>query len=90
MRKLLLFAAIAGILGPEHVDAKGKPTATTPGTYKDWNDLDEIEIVQTLRLSDYTRSWPCRSTRAPRSCPRTIPKQCRRFSLGPRTCFSKA
>jgi hypothetical protein len=55
MRKLLLFAAIAGILGPEHVDAKGKPTATTPGTYKDWNNLDEIEIVQTLRLSDYSK-----------------------------------
>jgi hypothetical protein len=55
MRKLLLLAAIVGILCAEHADAKGKPPATTPGTYKEWNDLDEIEIVQTLRLSDYSK-----------------------------------
>jgi len=45
---LLLAAAIPSLAA--------RKTPTAPGTYKNWGpDIDEIEIVKTLRLADYSR-----------------------------------
>jgi hypothetical protein len=37
-------------------DAKKRSASIAPGTYTDWNgDLDQVEIVQTFHLADYSR-----------------------------------
>ncbi|HVG10349.1 MAG TPA: DUF4410 domain-containing protein [Thermoanaerobaculia bacterium] len=35
---------------------KGKGPSTEPGKYEEWNDeIDELEVVQTFKLSDYSK-----------------------------------
>jgi hypothetical protein len=55
-RNIVLFCLVAGNLavgaGPSASAAtKG---ATTPGTYHDWNDIDEVTILQPFSAASYT------------------------------------
>jgi uncharacterized protein DUF4410 len=53
-RNFVLSCFLLGSLSltlPENA-AAGK-RATTPGTYRDWNDIDEVTIVQPFRLDAY-------------------------------------
>jgi hypothetical protein len=55
MKKSLAVALIALALAPSLL-ARTKPTPTAPGKYKEWGrDIDEIEIVKPLKLSDYDK-----------------------------------
>jgi hypothetical protein len=55
MKKYLAVALIALALAPSLL-ARTKPAPTAPGKYKEWGrDIDEIEIVKPLKLSDYAR-----------------------------------
>ena len=55
-RNFALFYFVLGSLSfalPTEADAAGK-TATTPGTYRDWDgDIDEVTIFQTFRADSY-------------------------------------
>ena len=55
MKRLLALALIALALAPSLL-ARTKPAPTAPGKYKEWGqDIDEIEIVKPLKLSDYDK-----------------------------------
>jgi hypothetical protein len=55
MKKSLAVALIALALAPSLL-ARTKPAPTAPGKYKEWGqDIDQIEIVKPLKLSDYDK-----------------------------------
>ena len=48
--------ALALLLLPGALYARGKAAPTAPGKYKDWNgEVDELEIVAPFKLSDFNR-----------------------------------
>ena len=49
MRRVLLLAFVFQA-SFALVASKG---STAPGTYKDWNDIDEVEILQTFKFADF-------------------------------------
>jgi hypothetical protein len=52
---LLVCLLVSFIVGPA-LQARSKPAPTAPGKYKEWGpDIDEIEIVKALNLSDYDK-----------------------------------
>lgn len=52
---LLLCALVAFIVTPA-LHARSKPAPTAPGKYKEWGpDIDQVEIVKSFKISDYTR-----------------------------------
>ncbi len=55
-RLLFLAAAALSITAilPNESAARGKAN-TAPGSYKDWNDVDEVTIVQPFQLGSYSR-----------------------------------
>ncbi len=54
LTKRIALAALLLAVAIPSLAARKPPTA--PGTYKSWGpDIDEIEIVKTFRLADYTR-----------------------------------
>jgi hypothetical protein len=55
-KSLLLLCALAVLAVAPALQARTKPAPTTPGKYKEWGrDIDEIEIVKPLKLSDYNK-----------------------------------
>ena len=49
---------LAVVLGLSFIGAQAsaaKPGATQPGTYSDWNDIDQVTIVQPFQSSSYSR-----------------------------------
>src|SRR6476659_4596930 len=55
MKKSLALALIALALAPSLL-ARTKPAPTAPGKYKEWGqDIDELEIVKPLKLSNYDK-----------------------------------
>src|SRR5438477_4161642 len=55
-KSLLLLCAIAALTVSPLLQARSKPAPTAPGKYKGWGqDIDEIEIVKPLKLSDYDK-----------------------------------
>jgi len=55
-RSLLLLCALAALTVAPALHARTKPAPTAPGKYKEWGpDIDEIEIVKPLKLSDYDK-----------------------------------
>jgi Domain of unknown function (DUF4410) len=55
-KSLLLLCAIAVLTVAPALQARTKPAPTAPGKYKEWGpDIDEIEIVKPLKLSDYDK-----------------------------------
>src|ERR1700737_4583870 len=54
-RRLLLVILALSVVAPA-VYGRTKPAPTAPGTYKDWGrDIDEIEIKQSFKMSDYDK-----------------------------------
>ena len=55
-RTLLHLSLAAVLLASPAVARKGKGPSTEPGKYTEWNDeIDELEIVETFKLSDYSK-----------------------------------
>jgi hypothetical protein len=55
-KSLLLLCALAVLTVAPALQARTKPAPTAPGKYKEWGrDIDEIEIVKPLKLSDYDK-----------------------------------
>lgn len=53
---LSLAVALLSLLASPVAARKGKAPSTEPGRYTDWNDeIDELEIVETFKLSDYSK-----------------------------------
>jgi hypothetical protein len=53
---LLIALCVVSTSSPLFARGKKKASATEPGTYKEWKDeIDELEIVQSFKLSDYSR-----------------------------------
>ena len=53
---LSLAVALLSFLASPVEARKGKGPSTEPGKYTEWNDeIDEIEIVETFKLSDYSK-----------------------------------
>lgn len=52
-RTLFLFATLTVAVLPNSLQAK--PAATAPGSYTDWNDIDQVTIVQPFQASSYSR-----------------------------------
>lgn len=51
---LLVCILVSLIVGP--LQARSKPAPTAPGKYKQWGpDIDEIEIVKALKVSEYDK-----------------------------------
>jgi hypothetical protein len=54
--RLSLALALLSLLASPAVARKGKGPSTEPGKYTEWNDeIDELEIVETFKLSDYSK-----------------------------------
>lgn len=54
--RLSLALALLSLLASPAVAKKGKGASTEPGKYTEWNeDIDELEIVETFKLSDYSK-----------------------------------
>src|SRR5258707_15228973 len=55
-KPLLLVCIVVSLVGVPALLARSKPAPTAPGKYKEWGpDIDEIEIVKPLKLSDYDK-----------------------------------
>lgn len=55
-RTLLHLSLAVVLLASPAVARKGKGPSTEPGRYTEWNDeIDELEIVETFKLSDYSK-----------------------------------
>jgi hypothetical protein len=55
-KSLLLLCALAVLTVAPALQARTKPAPTAPGKYKEWGqDIDEIEVVKPLKLSDYDK-----------------------------------
>lgn len=53
-RNIVLFCLVAGsLIGVPGQNAAAAPAATAPGTYRDWNDIDELTIVQPFQAANY-------------------------------------
>jgi hypothetical protein len=53
MRLVIALLLLMAVAAPA-VARKAKPASTAPGVYVDWkNEVDELEIVETFKLSDY-------------------------------------
>jgi hypothetical protein len=56
MKKTSLAVALIALALAPTLLARSKPAPTAPGKYKQWGpDIDEIEIVKPLKLSDYDK-----------------------------------
>lgn len=54
--RLSLALALLSLLASPVVAKKGKGSSTEPGKYTEWNEeIDELEIVETFKLSDYSK-----------------------------------
>ncbi len=53
IRKALLFAATLAVFALPAAAVFAQKTA--PGNYKDWNDVDSVQIVQSFKFADYTK-----------------------------------
>lgn len=54
--RLFLILALVPLLALPAAARKPKGASTEPGKYTDWKDeIDELEIVETFKLSDYTQ-----------------------------------
>jgi hypothetical protein len=51
---LLAVAVLSAIGSAVESQARGK-ASTAPGTYKEWNDVDEVTIVQPFQFTSYNR-----------------------------------
>jgi Domain of unknown function (DUF4410) len=52
---LVLVALVLAIIAAPADARRKKPASTAPGRYTDWGgEIDEVEVVQTWKLSDYT------------------------------------
>lgn len=55
-RTLLRLSLAVVLLASPAVARKGKGPSTEPGRYTEWNDeIDELEVVETFKLSDYSK-----------------------------------
>ena len=56
LRLSLALALLTLLASPLQAARKGKGPSTEPGRYTEWNEeIDELEIVETFKLSDYTK-----------------------------------
>ena len=54
--RLSLALAVLSLLASPLAARKGKGPSTEPGKYEEWNEeIDELEIVETFKLSDYSK-----------------------------------
>lgn len=54
--RLCLALVLLGLAASPVVARKGKGPSTEPGKYEEWNEeIDELEIVETFKLSDYSK-----------------------------------
>ena len=56
VRRFLAAALVVSAVVPAAFARGKKAASTAPGTYKEWGpDIDEIEIIKTFKIGDYTR-----------------------------------